>query len=65
MRHYATDEDTGERFLRYISCDHGCCPEKIKPHPEISSSGWTKKGGTNPPHRPEDKRENDYCPEHS
>lgn len=60
-RHYATMEDTGERFLHHISCDHSGCAETIKPHPEIADSGWTKHG----------KKEHDtrfewnYCQEHS
>ncbi len=61
-RIYATD-DNGERFLRFLECD--TCGARIKPHPDIANSGWTKRGGTYPPHGTNDKWENDYCPEHS
>jgi len=39
-RIYATREDTGERVLLELECDG--CGATIKPHPEISSSGWVK-----------------------
>lgn len=41
-RVYAVREDTGKRFLLHLECDG--CDATIKPHPEISESGWMKTG---------------------
>lgn len=59
MRIYAIDDD-GERFLRFLECDS--CGARIKPHPEITQSGWTKRGGRDGAGY---SFEQDYCPEHS
>jgi len=40
-RIYAKREDTSERILIALECDH--CDATIKPHKEISDSGWMKK----------------------
>jgi len=41
---YAVEETSGKRILVRIECDEPSCDAKIKPHPEISKSGWIKKG---------------------
>ena len=66
MRHYATLEDTGERVLHVISCDHAGCAAKIKPNPDIANSGWVKSGVIN--HIDGitvDRVDYDYCPDHA
>lgn len=57
-RIYATREDDGKRVLVAICCN-GCGVE-IKPHAEIASSGWTKRGNDRGPGT--DKFEGDFCP---
>lgn len=57
-RVYATD-DNGERFLRYLECDR--CGARIKPHPDIANSGWTKHGIDDP--KRGGRFEWAYCPE--
>lgn len=58
-RIYATEEDSGCRFLLRIECDGNLCKASIAPNPEISKSGWRKHGV-----RKHDCRfEYDYCPE--
>ena len=57
-RVYATT-DSGERFLAYLECDH--CDARIKPHPEIASSGWMQTGFDNGPGT--EKFRSDYCPD--
>ena len=62
-RVYAVEEGTGKRFLVRIECD--ACDATIKPHPEISKSGWVKVGkvwGSGPTAR---RLEWDYCPDHA
>jgi hypothetical protein len=44
-RIYATREDTGEKFLLALKCDR--CGAEIKPNPDISQSGWMKRGWDN------------------
>lgn len=52
--------DDGKKLL-LIQCDGNECNESIKPNPEISNSGWIKRG------RLEygDWLEWHYCPVHS
>jgi hypothetical protein len=57
-RDYATMDD-GRRVLCQIRCD-GRCGATIKPHPEIASSGWEKRGESR---GPGDALEWYYCPE--
>ena len=61
MKVYATTKQ-GERFLAYLECDR--CDARIRPHPEIAKSGWTKVGTY---YGPGDDRnvESDLCPDHS
>jgi hypothetical protein len=59
---YAVEEGSGKRFLVRLECDHGDCDATIKPHPEIASSGWTKRGGRDSAGF---TWENTYCPRHS
>lgn len=61
-RIYARREDNDQRVLICLKCD--TCGATIKPHPEISKSGWTKRGQY---YDPSDDRniEWDYCPDHS
>jgi hypothetical protein len=59
VRHYAVREDTGERVLVELECDQ--CGATIKPGPDISRSGWTKRGWYRGPGT--EVFENEYCPE--
>jgi len=43
-RRYAVREDDKRRVLVEIACDGDGCEATIKPHPEIATSGWMKKG---------------------
>lgn len=60
-RIYATEEDSGRRFLVRLECDEPGCSEKLLPGPSVSESGWVKVGemdrGTS--------LEWDYCQEHA
>lgn len=40
---YAYEPD-GTRHLIRIECDEAGCEESIKPNPQITSSGWMKRG---------------------
>jgi len=61
---YAVEEGTGRRFLVRLECD--ACDATIKPHPEISSSGWMKRVQIEPPGGPGSARfEWHYCPDHA
>ncbi len=62
-RVYAVREDTGKRFLLEIECDHSGCSETIKPHSEITSSGWMKAGFDDPEQG--GCFEYDFCPLHA
>jgi hypothetical protein len=42
VRVYATEEGTGKRVLVALVCDE--CEARIKPSPDISKSGWEKRG---------------------
>ena len=55
---YATT-DYGERVLVRLECDR--CPATIRPHPEISKSGWRTCGTIESKDR--DPPRYDYCPE--
>jgi hypothetical protein len=59
-REYVIRDSDGKKILIRIRCDGGGCDEVILPNPNISSSGWIRRGtdrglGT-------DKLEWDYCP---
>lgn len=45
MRIYAQREDGHGRVLVALKCDR--CEVEIKPHPDIASSGWVKRGWDN------------------
>jgi len=62
MKVYGINEMTGENVLLYIECDF--CDAKIKPHSEISKSGW-KKRGIYYEHGDERNAQVDLCPEHA
>ena len=57
-RRYARVEDTGERFLHHLECDH--CEATIKPYPKISESGWMKSGQVE---NGRNQWTTDYCPD--
>lgn len=59
-RIYGIREDDGRRILLSIRCDGMGCTEEIKPNPNISSSGWIRKGTDRG--LGSDKLEWDYCP---
>lgn len=61
-RIYAVEEDTGQRHLVRIECDHIGCLAKMKPG-DAHVMQWTKKGWDNG--LGTDKFENYYCPEHA
>ena len=61
-RVYATEEDTGRRFLLRLECDAAGCLATIEPHPEITQSGWMRCGYRD---RSGTVFEYDYCPEHA
>jgi len=59
-REYGTRDSDGKKILLQIRCDGVGCDEVIVPNPNISSSGWVRRGtdrglGT-------DKLEWDFCP---
>lgn len=60
-RVYATEDDTGRRFLARIECDENGCDAKILPGPDIGQSGWVKCGGRDGDYT----WENDYCVDHA
>lgn len=45
-RIYATEDGTGNRFLRRIECDGTGCSAFIQPNPDIAKSDWVKRGWT-------------------
>lgn len=60
-RVYATENDSGARVLVRIECDAPMCDAKVRPHPEIATSGWVKCGV-----KKNDVRfEYAYCPDHA
>lgn len=42
MRIYATEEGNGRKHLIALECDD--CGVRIKPNPDIATSGWEKSG---------------------
>lgn len=56
-REYAVSELDGSRILINIVCDR--CGAKIKPHPDISKSGWMVHGQDRGPGT--EKVEVTYC----
>lgn len=58
-RIYATEDGTGQRFLRRIECDGSGCSASIQPHPDIAQSDWVKHGWTD---SFGNSYCNDYCP---
>lgn len=55
---YAQEEGGGKRHLVVLECDG--CGARIKPHPEISHSGWVVRGWDNGPGT--EKHAVDLCP---